>query len=295
MEGRRFALVAVGTVMLVVGALTGTIDPAKPDFSSAANEYSVLSFFGNLFGLQTIVVPSFGGNFALWSLANETWYYIMFPLLLLALTGRGVLLRAGNAAALVLIALLLPGDITLYFAIWLLGMVFSRVRIECGTGFRVGLLVALVLLSVYFRLTGPNDDLNADSFLHDLVLSLTFLALLCSMQMKIEPASFRMRTLGKIAKTFSEFSFTLYVIHLPSIAILRHIGRTYFGRDRLNPHEPIDYAIYAGATVLLVLMAYGSYLLFESQTYRVRRKLKGLLLKPALTDKAVRVPAMTTD
>jgi len=287
-------LVPALLLMLVVGAVTATIDPARPDFTSVANEYSALAFVGNLFGMQTIVVKSFGGNFALWSLANETWYYVMFPLLLLALAGRGALLRAGNAAALVLIAFLLPGDITLYFAIWLLGMVFSRVRIECDTGFRVGLLVALVALSVYLRLAGPNDDLNADSFFHDLVLSLIFLVLLCSMQMKIDPASFRLRILGKFAKTFSEFSFTLYVIHLPSIALLRHVGRTYFGRDQLNPHQPIDYAIYAGAAVVLVLMAYASYLLFESQTYRVRRALKGLLLKPAQKE-ALRVPAMTTD
>jgi peptidoglycan/LPS O-acetylase OafA/YrhL len=42
-------------------------------------------FFGNLFFLQTIAVPSLGSNGPLWSLSNEFWYYIMFPLGLLAL------------------------------------------------------------------------------------------------------------------------------------------------------------------------------------------------------------------
>jgi len=37
-------------------------------------------FFGNLFFLQTILTPFLGTNGALWSLANEFWYYILFPL-----------------------------------------------------------------------------------------------------------------------------------------------------------------------------------------------------------------------
>jgi hypothetical protein len=39
---------------------------------SAANEFSALSFAGNLLGLQRVVLADFGGNYALWSLDNET-------------------------------------------------------------------------------------------------------------------------------------------------------------------------------------------------------------------------------
>ncbi len=41
-------------------------------------------FLGNLFFLQTILVQTFGTNGALWSLANEFWYYIFFPLAAIA-------------------------------------------------------------------------------------------------------------------------------------------------------------------------------------------------------------------
>ncbi|HKB57443.1 MAG TPA: acyltransferase family protein, partial [Lacunisphaera sp.] len=37
---------------------------------------------GNLLFLQGVLVPTFGSNSPLWSLANEAWYYFLFPLLL---------------------------------------------------------------------------------------------------------------------------------------------------------------------------------------------------------------------
>jgi peptidoglycan/LPS O-acetylase OafA/YrhL len=286
-------LVPALLLMVLVGALTGSINPGKADFATPGNEYSVLSYFGNLFGLQTVFVENFGRNYALWSLANETWYYVQFPLLLLVLTGRGMLLRAGNAAALVLIAVLLPWAITLYFTIWLLGAAFSRIRIDCGNGLRIFLVIVTGCLSVYFRLTGSNDDLVTDSFVQDLICSLPFLALLSATQIKLDTGSAMLRIVGKVARFFSDFSFTLYVIHVPSIAFLRYVGRTVFGRDRLDLNTPLDYAIYAGMASLLVAIAYLSYRLFESQTFRVRRKLKELFLQP--TPKEVRIPAMSAD
>ena len=69
--------------MLLCAAVTERIVPAPSHFDQT-NEFSTLAFFGNLVGLQTISVPNFGRNYALWSLANETWYYVLFPLLLLA-------------------------------------------------------------------------------------------------------------------------------------------------------------------------------------------------------------------
>ena len=39
-----------------------------------------LTLLGNLCFVQNITVPVFGSNGPLWSLANEFWYYVMFPL-----------------------------------------------------------------------------------------------------------------------------------------------------------------------------------------------------------------------
>ena len=39
------------------------------------------TFLGNVLFLQKLAVPMFGSNTALWSLANEFWYYLWFPAL----------------------------------------------------------------------------------------------------------------------------------------------------------------------------------------------------------------------
>jgi peptidoglycan/LPS O-acetylase OafA/YrhL len=263
-------------LMLAVGIFISDADPSRVDFSRT-NEYSAASFFGSLVGLQTVLVENFGGNYALWSLANETWYYIEFPLLLAVFMGRSRPRQLVAATALVLLAANLPGEITLYFVLWLLGVLFSRIRIECDGICRVVLILVAVSCSVYFRLRGSNNDLEFSSFLQDLVYSLPLLAFLSSTQRPLDTNS---RLVGKVAKAahfLSEFSFTLYVIHIPTIKLLRYIGLQQFGRNRLAADAPADYAVYCAMLLTLLAVAYLSYRLFEARTFRIRRAVKAVL------------------
>jgi peptidoglycan/LPS O-acetylase OafA/YrhL len=268
-------------LMLAVGILIADADSSRADFS-AANEYSAASFAGNLVGLQTVLVKNFGGNYALWSLANETWYYLQFPLLLVVFMGRSRLRQLGAATALVLVSGALPGTISLYFGLWLLGALFSRVRVDCGDGWRVLLVVVGASCSVYFRVRGNNDDLSFDSFLQDLVYSLPLLILLASLQRPLALRSPLSQGFAKLAHLLSEFSFTLYVIHIPTIKLLRYLGMQEFGRSRLAADAPLDYAVYFGMLLALLAFAYLWYRLFEAHTFRIRRAIKGAVQsKPA--------------
>jgi peptidoglycan/LPS O-acetylase OafA/YrhL len=87
------------------------------------NALSAKDFVGNIAFLQTIVVPAFGSNGSLWSLANEFWYYILFPLAACVL-GR-VYKKAAQVAlcGLLLCGLVisLPKAILFCFPVWLLG------------------------------------------------------------------------------------------------------------------------------------------------------------------------------
>jgi peptidoglycan/LPS O-acetylase OafA/YrhL len=105
--------------------------------------------------------------------------------------------------------------------------------------------------------------------------SLPLLAFLASMQRPMR-ASW-MRTLAPSAHLLSEFSFTLYVIHVPLIRLLRHLGMEEFGRNRLLADQPADYAIYFGILLTVTAAAYLFYRLFEAHTFRVRRLVKSLL------------------
>ena len=273
-------LVPTFFLILLSAAITERIVPVASHFDQT-NEYSTLAFLGNLVGLQTISVPNYGKNYALWSLANETWYYVLFPLLLLVFRCESTWRRATCALAIAAIASFLPLSILLYFSLWLLGAGFARLRIECSNRTRIALLTATASLSIYYRLTGSNADLIVDSFLQDVACSMPFLILLASMHHPAPMASPAMRHLRTAAQALSEFSFTLYITHVPTISFLRYIGRTYLGRDKLSPYAPFDYLIYFGTASLLVAIAYVLYLAFESNTFRVRRFIKGKLLSRA--------------
>lgn len=263
---------------LLFGLATGVLLPGSIDWS-AVNEFSALSFAGNLLGLQRVLLDDFGGNYALWSLANETWYYVLFPLLVVLFTARRTTSRIASGAALVVAVVLLPVEIILYFSIWLLGVAFSRVRIECGASVRWAWLAMLVVASSYFRLTGDNDRFDQTTLGMDLTLSLMLLALLSSLQFSAGPASKLAQPLARIGKFFAEFSFSLYVLHLPLIFLLKHVALTQFGLRQLSPSEPLHFAVYLGMLATLLLGAYLSYLLFESQTYRIRRIVKDLVAR----------------
>ena len=274
----RLWTVLIPTFLLTFVIALG-IGLAKPgDFNlSPANPYSALTFAGNLFGLQGIVVPDFGGNFPLWSLANETWYYVMFPLLAVACTTRERTIRLACAAMLVMLGALLPTGIAAYFLVWLLGVAFSRIRIECGSILRWGWLILLLAGAGYFRLTGELDEFELSTLGQDLVCSLLYLVLLSSLQFKASAAPL-VRRLSTTGKFFAEFSFSLYVLHVPVIGVLHYWCKTHLGLQQLSPFEPLHTALYFGMLAILMLAAYLSYLLFESRTYRLRTAIKQAVL-----------------
>ncbi|MFC5458996.1 acyltransferase family protein [Massilia niabensis] len=265
-------------MMLGIGLVIGAVTPEPAGFGPGAGNFSAGAFLGNLLGVQTILVDKFGGNYPLWSLANETWYYIQFPLLVLIFTGRGLLQQAACAVLLALTVAFLPFVMTLYFGIWLLGAAFSRIRVESTFGSRMLLLAVAIGVSVYYRMYGINDDILPASFGQDLLCTLPVVVLLAAMHQPINRHSAILRRLRAFGKWLSEFSFTLYVLHVPMIDLMQHIGATQFGRNKLDPGNAADFAIYFGMLAILVALAYLSYLAFERNTYRVRRFVKKLLL-----------------
>jgi peptidoglycan/LPS O-acetylase OafA/YrhL len=263
------------TLLLAVNG--EAVDPRQLSLARD-NEYSLTAFAGNLFGLQDLAVPRYGGNFSLWSLTNETWYYLLFPLGVLALTARSTMSRAAAGATLALLISLLGIGIALYFLVWLLGVAFSRVRIEATRGWRIGMAAVLLVLSVWFRLTGSNDKLVPDSFLQDWILSVAFLLVLCSLQFRADPARRSTRIVRRLGGMLAGFSFTLYVVHVPLLrALTGHMAP--LRQARLAPDRIGDLAIYAGMLAAIILLAYLFHLPFEAQTRRLRRRVKRIALK----------------
>src|SRR5205807_937076 len=120
------------------------------------------ALIGNVLFLQTILVPTYGSNGPLWSLANEFWYYVLFPLIALTLwTRSGITGRVTCLVMALIILVWLPTNIVAAFGIWILGYVAYEISISgkvplIGSS-RVVLLAssALLLGSLTLRRLAP--------------------------------------------------------------------------------------------------------------------------------------------
>ncbi|MBP1204728.1 lipopolysaccharide/colanic/teichoic acid biosynthesis glycosyltransferase/peptidoglycan/LPS O-acetylase OafA/YrhL [Duganella sp. 1411] len=265
-------------LMLALGLGTGELDAARPRLADAS-PWSLATLLGNLAGLQTMAVPVFGGNFPLWSLAYETWYYALFPLLVLALRPGGARRRLAAALAAVALASCLSPAITLYFVVWLMGAAGSRLRFDLGRVQRYAGWLVFGAVAVAMRLKGQDGDIDARTLPGDVLYSALFLLCLCGAGRR-DPAA--MRPLVALGTFLAGFSFTLYVVHVP---LLRALW-AYRGGAPLSPNDPASMAVYAAMLAIVVSLAYLFHLPFEAQTARLRRLIKrgrtgGKLVAPA--------------
>ena len=240
----RLWTVQIPSFLLIL--LLGLALEAPRALSGSAADLRAWSFAtaaGNLVGLQNIAVPNFGLNYSLWTLAHQFWYYVMFPLVLIGTSAATWRRKAGALACVAGLLLWLPGDIAIYFVIWVLSAAFSTVRIRAGHGGRAAMAAMCLGLAIYQRLFGWKDDLVTASFAQDLALALAVLVLLASLRTAGAwrvPAC--MRTVVTVA---AACSFTLYVLHVPCIRLARHGLAAGFHIARLDPAIPLHYAVYA--------------------------------------------------
>ncbi len=134
-HGRASAMRAAITSWLTSGPSVAL--PALDDWTA---------FLGNAFFFQGIAVPTFGTNGVLWSLANEFWYYALFPLGFVAATANSIGSRVAQASLLVALLWWLPPGIVFPGLIWLFGCAayvltqrappapFLQARLVCAAG-----------------------------------------------------------------------------------------------------------------------------------------------------------------
>jgi len=266
---------------LLLGLATGELDAGRPSLADPS-PWSLTTLLGNLAGVQTMAVPAFGGNFPLWSLAYETWYYALFPLMVLAVRPGNARWRLAAAVAAVALAFCLSAGIVLYFLVWLMGAAASRVRIDAGRVQRYAGWLLFGALAVVLRLRGQDGDVDGQSLAPDLLYSGVFLWCLCGAGRR-DPAA--MRPLVTAGAFLAGFSFTLYVLHVPLLRMLW----TYRGGALLSTDDPASMAVFAAMLAIVVSLSYLIHLPFEAQTARLRRFVKQFL--PGRAGSKLRTPA----
>ncbi len=235
---------------------------------SVALRSTVPVFLGNLFFLQSIISPVFGSNTPRWSLSYELWYYILFPALILgAAAWVGWRLRILYAGLVLLLLWFVGLQVSFYFLIWLAGALLGRLQRAKRfklTAPGIPILAGLIFLGslVWSRTHRLYSDLLTD-YLVAFCFALWLYALLPGSRDDVSP------TYEYGAKKLAGFSYTLYLIHLPALILLRGM---------LNPKgnwqpDPPHLAYALGLALVRLAYAYCVAELTEAHTASVRRQL----------------------
>jgi len=237
-----------------------------------SDQLSLPIFLGNAFYLQTIFVPTFGSNSPLWSLANEFWYYLMFPLLLLGLKpGPSWLPRLASLLGGIAILLIAGEAIASLFPVWLFGAaafaLFQKMpprHVWMAPGLWGASLTTLALLTLSRIGTLPACV--------GLVVSDNLLGLACALLVYFALGAQPPALLSNIAGFFSKFSYSVYLLHLPLITL---VAALLIGtNDHRLPASFTSIIIVVAALIGIYLYAYGVFLLTENNTSRIRQWLK---------------------
>lgn len=226
------------------------------------------NFFGNLFFTQTILCPAFGSNGPLWSLANEFWYYVLFPVALsagLAWAKRSMATAIPLTALALGLVFFLGLDKCIGFLIWMCGCVlvfaYSKFRLRTNSGLFLYLLAsALVLCGTLFEARTSNSAVLGS----DLAVGTAFMLFLFGI-LQLEIGANSPRYAGT-TRQFAGFSYSLYVLHFPLLLFLRS---WVVPQDRWQPGaRNLCYAILVGFGVLIFSWVIS--LFTESKTHDAR-------------------------
>ncbi len=222
------------------------------------------TFIGNAAFLQTVAVPVFGTNGPLWSLANEFWYYLIFPLAAIAVwSARSSMERWLSGLLAVAICWWLPQGLIAYGLTWLFGVIAFAIaqRVSLGGLTKIAMTIATLVCLVTVLVMSRLGILS--SFTGDVVISATFAAALVPLvQMET-----KVRIFAKLARVIAEFSYSLYLTHFPLLAFL---SCCFLANRRMLP-DLTSFTIYAALFLVVMIYAYGVYFAFERNTAAVQR------------------------
>ena len=210
-------------------------------------------FLGNLFFLQTIRVPTFGSAGSLWSLANEFWYYLLFPACILVVRrDTRLFARIGYALAVAGVFWFVGWDIGYLFPVWCMGALLARVpaaRFRAGLGLVIRWAACIVYLLPFLSFKRWTVGVHLSNYSLG-VLTTVLLWILLSAN-----AAAAGRAWERFARWLSSFSFTLYLVHIPLCTLL---AAWFVRQHRFQPglrSLPIAFGILAIILVSAALLA----------------------------------------
>ncbi len=244
------------------GALYKFYDP------SVALRSTVPVFLENLFFLQSIHSPVFGSNTPLWSLSYEFWYYILFPVLILAAAmWPGIRMRILYVCFALFLLWFIGPQVSSYFLIWLGGALLAY--LQRTARFKLGFPGLSLLTGLIFAGTlawSRTHRLSSD-MRTDYLVAFCFALWLYSILLGSRDDTSDVYANG--ARKLAGFSYTLYLLHLPTLLLLRGL---------LNPSgnwqpDALHLTYATGIGLFILIYAYLVAEMTEGRTAHVRRRL----------------------
>lgn len=243
-------------------------------------EYSVgfNTFLANIFFLQTIASPVFGLNGPLWSLANEFWYYMLFPMIAIGfgLVGKKVIVvQSSTLIFALIIACWLPHEILNGFLIWLMGVAVYGLQTKIKTLNLSAARIFVCTSVLMFTLALCNTKLSfvqISDNQSDFIVGLSF-ACLCLLLTYQQFFQCQRSIIAKFSLYISEVSFSLYLSHFPVVIL---IATTIYQSKKVMP-DGWALVQFSGWVLLIIVLASLMWWLFESRTAFVRNKVYSLV------------------
>ncbi len=240
-----------------------------PGVPSLAPRLSGSIMLGNMFFLQGITTVTYGSNGPLWSLSYEFWYYVLFPLIVLAYPAE----KVGKSTVLYSVAALMViyfvGEtISLYFLIWLLGAAMNLAPERPGSPGKLWVLIAIgvVVIAVAVLKFKPGDIEYTDGFFGIASAILIFFLL------RVRGQS-RSGLYSRAARKLAGFSYTLYLVHGSALAF---VSAWLVPGRRWQP-DAAHVAIVAGLGICTLAYAFVIARFTEDQTGAVRSRVTAAL------------------
>jgi peptidoglycan/LPS O-acetylase OafA/YrhL len=239
-------------------------------------DLSVFTFLGNLFFLQTIFFNTYGTIDPIWSLANEFWYYVIFPLFLImfGLIKSNIYKVITSSFIIILIFYFLPMHIIKYFLIWLLGVIIYfpiyKYKIK-----NFNLIIFLILLTVFGSILILSKFNFFDVFYNDLIVSVSgFFLIIYSFNFKININVNLKTKINFVFKHLSNFSYSLYIIHFPLCMVI-FSKFLNFEKNLLNIQNFFYFLLFL---FFILLCSFLFWFIFERNTKKINLLIKKKLI-----------------
>jgi peptidoglycan/LPS O-acetylase OafA/YrhL len=241
--------------------ITGVYAPISASLTGTAA-------LANLFFLQTIASPTFGSNSPLWSLANEFWYYLIFPGVAAVISARArAALRYAGALVLAALAIgLLPLEMMVLGIPWLLGAVAYLHAREGRAWQRVLAIAAFLLTICVMRQTAI---LPGNLMVKDLAVAVAFAIALWLHGRPRQHSS-------RLPAALAGFSYSLYLIHVPIVFLLSAVTLQVMQMSSKLQPSPATCGLCALFVVVAAAAAFLASRVTEAKTPAIRQWVNGL-------------------